>query len=691
MSSSPLHKAPTILACIPLILGILVARRFALPYALIIFLISGALLLIIQFFNIKRRSPTNEAFLIIITVTFFSLGVLRFQHINKSIAFDQSIKSTFVATLLETPLEKANSYGVEILIDSAYTDSSEFLINTKAIAYLEKTPLIKDLQPGKRIRFQSYLNPPTERLNPEDFDYKAYLKRYRIFATCYIKKDDWKMATGELKSLRIRAAKVQQHVVSIFKSYDYDKEELALISALTVGYRDLIEEEQRNAYTASGATHVLAVSGLHVGIIYLFILWGFRFLGKSRKTVIIRVAVTILILWCFAFITGLSPSVTRASLMFTLVSLGSGSKQKSNIYNTIFLSAFILLFLNPNLLFDIGFQLSYAAVLSIVSFQPYLSTLFFNKWHIPKFLSDLMSVSIAAQIGTAPISIHIFNCFPSYFLLTNIWIIPLVGFILNYAIILILLSLSGLPVIYYLAQPLHWLLKTMNFGVNLISRLPHALSEFLYIDSVTMCFIYLAIIMLVLALNYHSKQYLFMTFTSIIIAISLNIYQQEQQKHIHKLFVFYDQNSFNIAAQQGLKSDLLIEDKAFRQPAYFIHHYLTKKNQTQSIIDKTDEHHNLRIYKDFIITPTHLHAIYSHELDTHTDSINITTLMLNKTEPKSIYNTYKQIKFNTLLIFQRPQRSIGYYQRFCDKNNIDLHLVYKDGAYVAELQKPLRQ
>lgn len=685
MASSSIHKAPAFIVCLSLITGILLQHYYQVNNTVVIvgFIIGTLVLVISQFFKIKRRSQLNIIYLTSIIILFIALGNMRYGDTNRTNRFEKPIKATFTATLLEIPVKKANSYGVEILIDSAYSDSSHYCVNAKAIAYIQKSPKIPLLKPGERIRFSSILNTPSGQLNPEDFNYKIYLERYHIFATCYIRDGDWQLLDDELFTLRIRAARIQQRVVSIFESFHYDKEELALISALTVGYRDLIEKDQRMAYVSSGATHVLAVSGLHVGIIYLFILRIFRLFGKSRKIVIIRVIITIITLWCFALITGLSPSVTRASVMFTLVSIGSAGKQKSSIFNTIFLSAFILLFINPQLLFDIGFQLSYAAVLGIVAFQPYFSTLFNEKWHIPKFLADLMAVSMAAQIGTAPISIHIFNCFPTYFILTNIWIIPLVAIIVNYAIILILTSLTGVSFAGILSIPLHILLKIMNGGVKIISQLPYSLSEHLYIDRITVLLLYFSIIMLIMALDYHSKNYLFMVFSSIIVALSLNIYQQEQQKTHNQLFVFYDREGFNIAAQQGLKSHIISDNKEIHEPTYFIHHYLSKKNQNKtSINDKHNIHHNLLHYNDFIITPKHIHAIYSQELDLHSGSINITSMIINKSEPKSIYYLYKTIHFKTLVIYQRPEKSIGYYRRFCEKYGINMHLVYKDGAYI---------
>ena len=686
MLTSPIHRTPTIIACIPLIAGIKLSQiyNFNSDYLILALAVVAASILLLQFIKTKRRSYTNGVHLALIILGFLILGYLRHQQVNHTNNFEGPIKSEFSATVLATPMDKAKSYRVDLLIDSAYSDSAAYHINTKVISYIEKSPQALKLIPGQRIQFHSLLNPPSGIMNPEDFDYKSYLQSKSIFATTYIPTDAWQLREDEHFTIKIRAARVQNHVLEILKSLDYEKEEMAVLSALTIGYKQMISEDQRLAYVASGSTHVLAVSGLHVGIIFLFLTRIFKIFGKSRKVVILRLFIIISLLWCFAFITGLSPSVTRATLMFSLVSIGTAGRQTSSVFNTVYLSAIIILLINPQLIFDIGFQLSYCAVLGIIAFQPYLANIFNQKLHIPKFFADLIAVSIAAQIGTAPISIHTFNCFPNYFILTNIWIIPLVGLIVNVAIILIIIALVGWP-IGWIAWPLNWLLKGMNKGVDLISQIPHSLTSHLYIDTPTMVLLYAAIILFVFALDYHSKRYLFTTMFILIGTLGLNIYKIEKHKEINQLIVFSDRSSFNICAQQGGRSNLLTEqDNTLAMPSYFTQHYLSRMNTSTNKLTTNYHDYNLNYYHDFIITPEHLHSIYSEELSAYSGNINVTSLILNKEEPASIYTLYEHINFKTLVIYQRPQKHVNYYRNFCTKNGIDLHLVYEDGAYLSD-------
>jgi len=687
LHTSPLHKAPGILACIPFAAGILLHQHIHLDYAhlQIITGIVCASLIVFQGIKISGRSHLNSLLLLLYLLMFLLLGLLRFFQVDKHNTFEGPIYGHFVATVRSAPIAKNKSYRVDLRLDSVILKQTSQALNTNIIAYLEKTEEAQRLLPGKRIEITSSLQAPMEAMNPGDFDYKSYLQRQEIFATCYLSQEDWKNIEGESYTIRIAAARIQNYVVNLLEAQNYGPKELALVAALTVGYKQMIDQDQRAAYVSSGATHVLAVSGLHVGIIYVFLMRIFKTLGTNKKLIILRTFFIIILLWCFAFITGLSPSVTRATLMFSLVALGKMSKQNSSIYNTVFMSAFLLLFHNPRLIYDLGFQLSYSAVLGIVSLQPYFSALFQQKMHLPKNLAELMAVSMAAQIGTAPISIHTFHCFPTYFLLTNIWIIPLVTIIVNGAVFLILLSLSPLPT-WPIAKPLEWALKGMNGGVEIISHLPHALHSNLYIDQWTMGLIYASLIFFILALNYHSKYYLRGTLILIMLSLIYNFYKIESGKDQMQLYAFNDRKTFNICARQGMRSDIIIEeDKSLTPPNHFIQHFLARRTMKGSTFGTNYHNNNLQIYKDFILSPSALYAIYSPQLEASSGKIKVEALFINKEEPQSIYRLHERLKFKTLILYQRPQKHINYYLNFCEKNKIKLHRIYEDGAYVAAL------
>ncbi len=280
-------------------------------------------------------------------------------------------------------------------------------------------------------------------------------------------------------------------MLDIYTKLGIDGDEFGMLSALTLGYKDALAPELRESFSTTGAMHVLAVSGLHVGII--FVVFGFLFsfmdrwrLGKRLKPIVI-----IFLLWCYAFITGLSPSVLRSSVMFSCMVLSGVFGRKSNTYNNIFLSAFFLLFFNPNLLFDIGFQLSYSAVLAIVYFQPKIAGLIYVKNRWLRWAWELAAVSLAAQLGTAPFSVFYFHQFPNYFLLSNFVVIPAATLILYAAVALFVFS----PVPYVnvaVAFVLKWILKIMYACIVWIEHLPYSLS-IVWIDGWQLLSLYAAL------------------------------------------------------------------------------------------------------------------------------------------------------------------------------------------------------
>ena len=182
-----------------------------------------------------------------------------------------------------------------------------------------------------------------------------------------------------------------------------------MLAALTLGYKDALTPELRESFSTTGAMHVLAVSGLHVGIIFVVLEFLLSFLNRWRFGKRLKPILIIVLLWSYAFITGLSPSVLRSSVMFSCMAFGGVLGRKSNTYNTIFVSAFFLLFFNADLLFDVGFQLSYSAVIAIVYFQPKIAGLLYVRNRFLRWAWDLAAVSLAAQIGTAPFAIFYFH------------------------------------------------------------------------------------------------------------------------------------------------------------------------------------------------------------------------------------------------------------------------------------------
>ncbi len=363
-----------------------------------------------------------------------------------------------------------------------------------------------DLSPGKKILFDTKLNRISGGGNPGQFDYQRYMQLKGVYYQGFVSQGMLVVENPKL-TLRARALKIREQLLLLYRKIPLSSDELGVLSALTLGDRVLLSAEMRNSFAASGAMHVLAVSGLHVGIIsilfgriLMLVRWGKR--GK-----LIRAVLVILFLWGYAFLTGLSPSVMRAATMFSFVELGKPARLKGNIFNTLGASAFLLLLIRPAMLFEVGFQLSYLAVLSIAVYQPLIASFFQPKNRFAGWAWDLLAVSLAAQLGTTPISLLYFHQFPTYFWLSNFFVIPAASILLYGATAYFMVSSIpvGIQVVGFL---LKWSVAGMIWVVKTIESVPGALIEGIWISSKEMVLLYFILIALTLALVLRSVLWL---------------------------------------------------------------------------------------------------------------------------------------------------------------------------------------
>ncbi len=330
-------------------------------------------------------------------------------------------------------------------------------------------------------------------VNPDAFDYRNYLSfrsiRWQIQADQYLLLGK---SSPEGHALWYWSKQCSAQIREIFRQYRIEGEELALVSALLLGTKDLLSPETGREFSHAGAMHVLCVSGLHVGVIYvmadkaLFFLKRWKRLGKLRQILIIA------IIWAFAFITGMASSVLRAGLMFSLMAMARMMNRSRINYNILASAALIQLIINPFDIAQVGFQLSYLAVLGIFAFYKPINDLVSMRNQIVSWIWPVMAVSLAAQLATSPLACGLFHIFPVYFLLTNLIVVPLSGVIIYLAIGLI--TLGSLGVFHdWLAFPLIGSLRLMQGSVGIIQSLPGSVIEDIYVPVTTILVLYAAI------------------------------------------------------------------------------------------------------------------------------------------------------------------------------------------------------
>jgi competence protein ComEC len=357
---------------------------------------------------------------------------------------------------------------------SSVKDSVWHKASGKVLVYL-KVPVAYSPQFGDELLvkgFPSKVSPP---LNPEEFDYQQYLAYQNIYFQHFINDSNWylkQVAAGF--SLRRHAFEARSYLEEKLALFIPQKEELSIAKALILGKKDDLDKPTREIYAKAGAMHVLAVSGLHVGIIYLVLL---SLLGQKQGRVTSPLLVAIIViptLWAYAFITGLSPSVLRAVTMFSLLALAQVINRRSSSINTLAISAFILLLVNPFYIMTVGFQLSYIAVAGIIFLYP-----IFEKWLNPenrilRFAWQITALSLAAQLATSPLSAYYFHRFPTYFIFSNLLVIPAATIIVWGGLVVLLLGSVSTTLGIFLGKILTVIIASLNQSLQWLTTLPLA-------------------------------------------------------------------------------------------------------------------------------------------------------------------------------------------------------------------------
>lgn len=277
-------------------------------------------------------------------------------------------------------------------------------------------------------------------LNPYQFDYKSFLNNKGISFQMFIQNSDQYIVQGMQPTLLTWAEDIRRNIQSSLKESGFSEDVFAVMNALLLGDRHDLSEELKTDFAKAGAIHILAVSGLHVGILFLICSYLFKPLERFKNGKVFKTIVIVFILWIFTLLAGLSASVVRAVAMFTFIAIGMLSNRPSSALQSLIASMFLLLLVNPKFLFDVGFQLSYLAVFGIVWIQPKLYRFWNPRNSILRKTWQLITVSLGAQLMVLPLSLYYFHQFPGLFMLSNLIIVPLLGFILTGGIIVILLS-----------------------------------------------------------------------------------------------------------------------------------------------------------------------------------------------------------------------------------------------------------
>jgi competence protein ComEC len=424
-------------------------------------------------------------------------------HINGITAYECIVRSA--------PESKTNSWKFYAEIVQAKTDTWK-PVSGKVVLYVSKKTIDKiPWLYGDRLLVKGtpqVLKPPA---NPNEFDFRRFLSFRNIYHQQFLQATQIQfVAPSARKGFIYYSHRVRDWATMVIESSIRGTQNQAVAMALILGVTEGIDTELLNAYAASGAMHVLAVSGMHVGIIYVIILFLFKPIKKYRWSPWLVAGISIFLLWAFAFVTGLSPSVLRAVTMFSFVALAKPLGWRTNIYNTLATSAFVLLLYDPFLIMSVGFQLSYLAVLGIVYLQKPLYNLWVIDSAIGNWVWEITCISIAAQIATFALGMLYFHQFPVYFLVSNLFVIPLSTAVLVGGIVLLAVSWVS-PLADLIGWLLQWLIELLNWTVMVTEKLPYSIISGIYVTTFQCWLIIGILISFVLLLHYRNRKWIWLT------------------------------------------------------------------------------------------------------------------------------------------------------------------------------------
>ncbi len=527
-------KYPIAKVSICFVAGILFAVYFPLSKLLVFTITSISLVSFIASYFISKRKASSPYFAASFIAISFCLGMFTHevhdlkqdsQHYSQqSKVFDKLHELQIVLLQRLKPTAFTERYIGKIQQIDGNTSKGKILIN------FSNNDANRNLSIGSVLKVSASLQAQKQPLNPNSFDYGKYLASKGIHGQVYLNVATIQLRTTPQKNLRYFAEKIRLRIINNLSENGFPPKEIPIISALFLGQQQDISAAVLRDYQLAGAVHILSVSGLHVGFILLFINFLLKPLPKNKRGNLIRLIVTIVLLWTFAIIAGLSPSVVRSVTMFSFVAWGLLLRRQTNIYYILLLSIFAILLIEPAFLFDVGFQLSYTTLFFIIWLQPKLKRIWNPRNKILKYLDDILTVSIAAQIGALPLSIYYFHQFPGLFFVTNLLIIPALTLIMILGIIvLVLAAFDYVPL--YPMKLLSECLKAINYIINKIA------SQEAFVFS-----------------NIPFNKYLLLTSYLLIVSMILFIYQRNYQRLLFVLLAVISVQTASIISKRDAQS-----------------------------------------------------------------------------------------------------------------------------------------
>jgi len=503
---------------------------------------------------------------ILFTVFFFVLGGLhceQYKDLQDSRHFKRKPATFLQVKVAEEPVPGSRMLKFRVKVLKAYFKQRRNVVTGSLLVILHTdNPSFASVKYGDIFIIPASYTTVEPPFNPAGFDYKSWLASHNIYHQISLLPRHL-VPGGENQGNRLIrfSLDLRQEQVDFYRSLIKDNDAFAVATALLLGYRTDLGAELLSAYSKTGTIHALSVSGMHVGIIYLLLEWILRFLNRRKLWRVLKVILTLGLIWFYTLLTGCSASVLRSAIMLSVIIFARLVNKTTSNYNVLAFSACCLLWYDPFLLWDVGFQLSFLSVFGLVWIQPKLQQLLAFKFNWPQKLWDLTALSLAAQIMTFPFSMYYFHQFPLYFIISNLFItLPMV--MLMYLGIVILLFRFA-----WLALFFEKLIVFMNQGLDYIAHLPYSGLNGIWINKIELVLLYLIILSLILGISRKNKSMLYFSLLSLLALEMQLIDDSIRASRQQKIILFSLQRNYAVAFISSrhavVVTGLSITDKAF--------------------------------------------------------------------------------------------------------------------------------
>ena len=687
--------APFIRLLVPFIAGIMLQWYIGFSFAAIIIAIicfTIAFLLFRLFpLALRFRWKTLQGFILNVLLLSAGAGVTWQKDIRHHTKWFGNYyhDSDHIVLRLDEPLtEKTKSWKAAGHVESIIQNDSVITCEGNILLYFSKDSIPPDLHYGDRMIIHKNLQKIKNSGNPGAFNYEQYAAFQQTFHNVFLKQKDWVLFQDkDANSFKQFLFNTRDHILSVLRKHaNPGKDELGIAEALLIGYANDLDKDLVQAYSNTGVVHIIAISGMHLALIYVMLVWLFSRIPLIKKSKVMQVILILTCLWVFSLLTGAAASVLRSAVMFTFITIGKNFVKQSSIYNSLAASAFVLLCYNPYFLWDVGFQLSYLALIGIIVFQKPIHNLVYikNKWL--NMVWGLASVSLAAQILTFPICIYYFHQFPLLFLLANIIVVPLSSIILYVEIFL--LALSWIPfVATWLGKLTSWLVWLMNEVITRINHISFAVWDMIPATIFSTVLLYAVVIGFCGWLLNESKQLFQFALFSLLIFVmqySYNVWQQHKQQKLivynvpqHCAIDMVEGNNFHFIGDSILMQNRSLQNFHLKPARVALQ--LRKRIDSLATVFQQGMFYQLNNKKILLIDK-------ALRFEATPDKIDVDMIIISK-NPKLYIPQLAKVFNCGLYIFDASNSlwKIAKWQADCSALNLQCYSISAQGAFVSDL------